>query len=81
VKELLERGGLQVVTIRGWGWPVGRLYERLAYRVMDRGVARRAAHGSMARALECLFGLEAHWDSGDRGCGLIAVARRPTVAL
>jgi SAM-dependent methyltransferase len=77
LRALLAGSGLDVELIRGWGWPVGRLYERLAYRASHGRNVRWAARSRALVVLEWLFGLESRWDSGDHGAGLIAVARRP----
>ncbi len=83
--DLAAANGLEVETLRGWGFPLGRLYERLVQRpaLMARQpsfvgrLAGRLARSRLASGLEWLFGLESRLPAGTAGCGWLLVARKP----
>ncbi len=82
--ELLTGAGLHVEELTGWGWPFGRIYDRMVQRpaLAARGstlggwlswAGRRPA---MVAVWRWLFDLESHWDAGERGSGWLAVGRK-----
>jgi SAM-dependent methyltransferase len=81
--RLLVDAGLVDVTVRGWGWPFGRAYDRLCQRPalrarttpLGRPVARLAHARIVAGLWRALFAVDDRRDAGDRGSGLLAVAR------
>jgi hypothetical protein len=71
------------VRLRGWGFPFGRLYDRL---VLGPATARRRGRGGrwlvrlgrgpLGRAWAALFALDARLPAGDQGSGWLAVGRK-----
>lgn len=84
LRKVLEGPGLSVELLRGWGFPFGRVYDRCFQRPallrqhrpsgrLFRALARRAW---VHRLWWSLFDLDEQVEAGDRGAGLIALARR-----
>jgi hypothetical protein len=79
--------GLVDVDVRGWGFPLTRLYERAVYRPLLARRLRRAGDGAPSPpgrairvagpALRAAFELDGLFP-GRLGLGLIATGRRPT---
>jgi hypothetical protein len=73
-----------VELLRGWGFPFGRVYDRLVQRpVLAAGPGLRAVataasrRPAVSRAWLALFALDEHLRAGDRGSGWLIVGRRP----
>ncbi len=85
LEDRLRSGGLEIELLRGWGFPLGRLYERIVMRpILSSGghswrarVARRLSVGPLAAMLDRLFELESHLAAGQLGAGWLVVARKP----
>lgn len=88
LRKVLEGSGLSVELLRGWGFPSGRVYDRWIQRPallgqhlpsgsLVRWLARR---GWVDRFWQALFDLDERVEAGDRGAGLIALARRTRAA-
>lgn len=84
VSDLLVGAGLQVERLRGWGWPFGRLYDRLVQRPalaaggggLGRGLAWLGRQSAAAAIWRHAFGLDWRWDAGEQGSGWLAVGRK-----
>jgi SAM-dependent methyltransferase len=82
--RLLADAGLEVERVVGWGWPFGRLYDALVQRPAlvradgrGGGLLRRLGSSRVvACAWGLLFDVDALVDAGDRGSGMLAVARK-----
>lgn len=82
--QLASLAGLEIQTLRGWGFPFGRLYERWVQHSVLRlkgqpivgFLAERVTETPPLRWVEGLFRLEARWPAGALGCGWLLVARR-----
>ena len=84
---LMGAAGLVDVDVRGWGFPLTRLYERAVYRPLLARRLRRAGDGAPSPpgrairvagpALRAAFELDGLFP-GRLGLGLIATGRRPT---
>lgn len=76
----LMAAGLTVESINGWGWPVGRLYDRFVQRpaLGSRRLRQRfeAARSLRWSPIQAMFAFEGRWDSRDAGSGLVAVCRK-----
>jgi len=82
---LVRGAALDLAVVRGWGFPIGRAYDRLILRpaLENRygspasGPGVRALRGWLTRAFAGLFALEERVPAGDLGSGWLAVARKP----
>jgi len=82
---LLAGAGLRIESLRSWGFPFGRLYDRWVQRpaLAARGTSQgrwwtRLARNRWIRGFWlALFALDERMVAGDHGSGWIAVARRP----
>jgi hypothetical protein len=87
VRRLLETSGFLPATIRGWGLPFGRVYDRCVLRTVVASpagaTARIAARLGRARPVHrlwrALFRLDELFDAGERGSGWWVVGRKAVV--
>jgi 2-polyprenyl-3-methyl-5-hydroxy-6-metoxy-1,4-benzoquinol methylase len=82
--HLLAAAGLVAITVRGWGWPFGRLYDRVCQRpaLRARSTPLRGPVSCVGRVApvavlwRALFAVDDRFDAGDHGSGLLAEAQR-----
>lgn len=84
LRGVLQGAGFGVETLYGWGWPFGRIYDwvvqRPALAAGPRGRRVLGGLGGLAPVSvvwRALFAIDDTVAAGDRGSGLLAVARKP----
>ncbi len=84
LRGVLEGAGFGVETLYGWGWPFGRIYDSVVQRPAlaagPRGRRVLEGMGDLAPVSvvwRALFAIDDRVAAGDRGSGLLAVARKP----
>jgi SAM-dependent methyltransferase len=83
---LVEGAGLRVEKLQGWGWPVGRIYERLIQApglrlaqgggASGRTLSRLAESRILHRLARVAFGADRLAPQGNHSVGWLLVARR-----
>ena len=84
----VTKAGFELEILRGWGFPFGRIYDRLVLRpaVGARGSEAGRWLGWLGqrplvrRAWGLLFAADERLPAGSRGSGWLAVARRPAAS-
>lgn len=85
VAGLLTAADLRIVTLRGWGFPFGRVYDRLVLapaqaargRPSGQRLARIGRWPLVSAVWRALFTLDERVPADGRGSGWLALARRP----